>query len=192
MTTVRRDGAVVSHPTRKGRAKDGAPGVCTIGDRGRLMSEVSHQIGTGIKQIIDLATAPKRLKETIEKFGLPGEKVRYTVYARYHNPEIWLDKPQGLILITSQRFLFIAIRPLMPPIPIINRPWVKGTNEIVCPLNSLESAENVIFRRRARVLQVTISNVKHTFFLAHLIKLAKPELVDETVQAILHAKAAVT
>lgn len=148
------------------------------------MSEVVSQIIKGVKQIQDLANAPKELTAMIEKFGVPGEKVLHTAFSRYWNTRKLLDKPNGILLVTTQRFIFVS---KMPMIPMMKN----GTNELVFSLRSIELVANVKFRR-IRAVEITIDKTTYMFVIKHLYKMAKPEWVDDVIKVINKAKAGLT
>jgi hypothetical protein len=147
-------------------------------------SEVLKAIGEYLEMSHAFKDAPS-LMRSLE--GSKDEVLLYRGFARYRNLERFWDAPLGLLLITSERLVFVAKKKI---------PLARNTEQIILTLSSIEQAKGAKYRL-GYSLNIVSDNKEYVFILSGEgnIKLVKYspatiELVEHLAQLLEHAKMA--
>ncbi len=145
------------------------------------MSELLGEAVKMLKEYVEWAKAPEELATMVHQFGDPSERVAYKGLARYINNASILDKPDGVVVLTNCRFLFLTKK---KPVPFLS-----GTTHLNIPLNSIWNIESVKYRLGS-AYKFIHADTEYLFLPKNLNTFAGKATADEIASVISRTRAA--
>jgi hypothetical protein len=143
------------------------------------MAEIfSEVLKTLLEQYVEWAKAPGEAAELVRDLGGHGERVLYQGYARYWNSQKFLDRPLGVILVTEERFVFLAKQKI---------PFITGTRSLIFPIKTLDHIQCDKYRL-GHIINFFVGERKFTFMLANLHTFVSTAHYETVTKIMIEAK----
>ena len=146
------------------------------------MENLLGEVLKGFKEYFEWAKAPEESASLIRALSArQDERVLYKGFAQYINAQRRIDTSAGVIVVTDERFVYLAKKTYIP--------FVKTTERLNVPLKSLKRVEGMKYGLAGgSSVQFEVNNHRHIFLLKHLRSFATLQQAAELARLIKQAQ----